>query len=216
MRKEAFYSLVCLMALGGSCRSSSEVEERRARVAEAVAVRSEQQRIAIPAAPRDLTSDYSKPALSVRQLFRWAPHETLWRWTIIDPSARYAGFLIRRPVDVPSVRTGMALYFELSPPDLAPSLAVGLIDDPNRPHQEQPVLDLVTYAFPMRRADEAIAFALPLSDFEALHDNKIDWSNIQGVHLQRAPGVRDEVRRIDLRNLQLVPDTWLNEMRWEP
>lgn len=219
-------ALACALAVT-ACTTPPEREARRQEVEEAAYERTQQNRLRIPPEPVDLSADYGHPEYTIRQHFLWGPYESEWRLTLVDFAARYAGFRMKRPLPIPDQRDGMALYFELWPSDVAPTLALGLNDDPQMPKRDIPVLPLEPYRIFLRNRPDLAIFAVPLSDLEeetiALQPDQqwqrspadLDWDAIRGVHLVRLDPTNRHTRRIVLRNLQVAPWLWIREMQVE-
>ncbi len=211
-----FFFWAGMLALIGGCtipeRTPAQGEtERRARE------RRTQHRIRIPPTPVDLIADYSKPNYGIRQMFRWAPHENEWRLTIVDPTSRLAGFHLRNPLLLPRQRSGMAIYFEIDPPDIARFLALGLRDNRATSPDSVAVIPIASYRLLQTHNETAGLFAVPLREMETasrIQDESgnwmavsrpLNWGNITGVQLVILDPAALEKRQINVRNLQVAP-----------
>lgn len=184
--------------------------------------RSLQQRTRIPAEPVELSGDYARPMWGVRQLFRWSPGENEWRLTFVDPQSSVAGFTTRRSVAIPRQRRGMALYFELQPPEAGDLFAIGLRDAFDRQPDDVPIVPISGYRLFLRVREDRAVFAIPLRDFEQMaviragdgtwtpSARGLNWRTIRGVQwvvLEPEELAVRGTRQIRVRNLQIVPKT---------
>lgn len=214
-----------LMLLVAACTNTDRKALRRAEMTERALERTQQNRVRIPRDPVQLRHDYAHPLFTIRQAFRWSPYATEWRLMVVDYTAVYAGFHVKQPIELPPQREGMALYFELWPPEAARSLAIGLIDDSEKEPGHIHMLPVASYRVERLGRDTRSAFAIPLSDFESetfianargdfeKSAQQPNWDNIRGVHVHRLVRKPDHARQIIIRNLQLAPLLWVNQIQ---
>jgi hypothetical protein len=203
----------CMRSAPSGTRSHRSLPERPVTAApdRAAHERMQQKRVRIPETPVDLTGDYAMPPHSARQSFLWGPYDVEWRATFINHACEFIGFHLRRPLPVPDQRRGMYVYFELWPPELAHSLALGLRDRPGE--EAVGVVPIAHYRrFPWMHGERAV-FVIPLEAFdEAPATRSLDWNTITGVHLVRLEPTTNTPRQIVIAQLQLVPLNWVRQL----
>ena len=176
-------------------------------------------RINILDTPRLLHIDEVYPPFLTRQKLRWDGEGLDWRLRFPSRRYAYAGFTLRRPIDVRSHRTQLRLAFKLRPARLASFLSVALLDRPLEGPAALADVWLLDYAPPA--GDGWTTVSIPLTAFptatlaestqtnepgiraepDSLH-RELDWSRIQGVRII-SPGGRIPADEITIRDIRI-------------
>ncbi|HMP75704.1 MAG TPA: hypothetical protein PKE12_05335 [Kiritimatiellia bacterium] len=175
-------------------------------------------RINVLDSPRLLHIDEVYPPFLTRQKLRWDGDGLDWRLRFPSRRYAYAGFTLRRPIDVASHRADMRIVFKIRPARIASFLSIGLMDQPDGAPSALSDVWLLHHAPPA--GDGWTTVSIPLSLFPAgaitrehagdgapaapqeqgLH-RELDWSRIQALRII-SPGGRIPADEITIREIR--------------
>lgn len=157
--------------------------------------------------PRMLKEDYCHPEQSTRHKFRWGSFGTDWVLSEKDTPMEYAGFYIRRPLDLGNVAHSQSLQFSVRPIQVTENLTLALISG-NGQTILLPGKSLADY--PSNSWHQGWStFKIDVVHFkspETSDQSNFDWSDIRQVRLLKInPDI--ELGQVEIRNLRFRPDT---------